>query len=66
MRLIILRQNFLAKEEYTRKAYQDILKQKEKGVIILPLGYSLEYCDDDDVEIKLEKNGVEWHSHNML
>ena len=65
MRLIILRQNFLAKEEYTRKAYQDILKQKEKGVIILPLGYSLEYCDDD-VEIKFEENGVEWHSHNML
>lgn len=55
--MIIIKVNMYLKPRDVERLREDILRQKETGVIILP-GYCEVLVADDETEIKVEDNNI--------
>lgn len=49
--ILVIRAPYLMKKEAMQRTYDDILKQMESGLVMLPAGFSVALCPKD-VEVK--------------
>lgn len=54
MSLVIIKANYFMKPKEYDEIYKAFCKEKEQGVILVPLGFEATYVPDD-VEIKMEE-----------
>lgn len=57
--ILVIRAPFCMKKEAMKRTYEDILKQMDSGLVILPPGFSVELCPKDvEVEIMDYNNDI--------
>lgn len=49
--ILVIQAPYAMKKDAMKKAYEEILKQMESGLVILPVGFSVALCPKD-VEVK--------------
>lgn len=50
--ILVIKAPFPMKKEAIKRAYEEILKQMDSGLVILPAGFSVELCPND-VEVRV-------------
>ena len=57
--ILVIQAPYAMKKEAMKRAYEDILKQMESGLVILPAGFSVALCPKDvDVKFTAYNNDI--------